>query len=56
MAEIALVELRAALDYAVRYEHVEVNKLRVKFEMPIAKSREKRLDVYALNIFSHTSN
>lgn len=49
VAEIALVELRAALDYAVRYEYVDVNKLRVRFEMPIAKSREKIRDVYTLD-------
>lgn len=47
-AHMAIVVLRVIGDFAVRYEVVESNKFRIKYNMPTRKSRSKKTDTYSL--------
>ena len=47
-AKVAIVVLRKIADFAVRYEVVEVNKFRVPYDMPSARTRTKSREVLTL--------
>ncbi|HIS39915.1 MAG TPA: hypothetical protein IAC12_03620 [Candidatus Aphodovivens avistercoris] len=44
----AVVVLRKVLDFAVRFEAIPVNKMRLPYEMPTRKTHVRRSDVYGL--------
>lgn len=48
IAQHALTVMRRILDFAVRYEVVPTNKMRIPYEMPTAKVRGRSRDVLAL--------
>lgn len=48
IANHAAVVLRKTLDFAVRFEVIPANKMRLPYEMPSAKKRPRRTDVYDL--------
>ena len=47
-AKLVLVVMRTLFDIAVRYEYIDVNKLRRRYEMPVRKVYEKTKRVYSL--------
>ena len=48
-ARVAVIVMRKMLDFAVQYEVVDANRLKLDYEMPTAKTRKKGEGVYSLD-------
>lgn len=48
-ARVAVIVMRKLLDFAMQYEIVESNRLRLHYEMPTEKTHEKRTRTYSLS-------